>query len=1045
MKTLLDLLGINPLRPNVTFGGDDGGGGGGGGQDNNPNAPAPAATTAVPTFDTYYDAIDAGYGGQEVSIGGQNVIAATADGYTGSGSGVDTSFADSVLADTSSYMPPSSSTPASSSSDNDYNAFQDTYAAQSAAADVDPYGASTGSGFVTSGGMGVDVVSGGVEGVDPLYVGYDPSGDTGVGLSVSGLSPEQVAAQTAGVTSQDFANYIDPVVSGGTGTSGMNAFDPVEVDDIFGTGNIFTEATPGASTENFGLGPVGDVAPLAPPPVYYDAFGNEYGSQAEATAADDYAAAQEAQAAEEARLEQERLNQQAVDVVTQPPAQTRSLGSIPDLDLEVYTPDVDVGESYTPSAAALDAELADMGLTNITPGPLSVEDQVAQYELVAGGLGDYAGVPDIIDATGQIEADLAAMDALESGLYDDVILDTGEGGLDSNVDPLGLGSDITLSNIVDPEEDLNLFPVDIRDDEEDTDLFPVAPIGDGATTSASVPFSRPDNPNVFNYTGDNKFVYSGDEDITYGITATQNAEPFENIVFHHTGNNYPAENQVNYGKTFDDERGGRFGYHFVVGKDGTIIQGAPLDARTNHLKSSDLKEGFEDVTSANSIGISLVGASDDDFTPEQIAAAQDLARQLANNSDTIDNIYGQGAIQSGKMASEGVSLANELQQILEDAGLSDGSEQLLSDPSEGVSIPDQVAEEVSANISPSSTEVKTLDDIMNELQSGAVSEDLDGTEIPIIDTSDAVAEALDSGIFSGYDEAGLNVSPVVTETVTVDEIQNPTSNTLSTEMQEKLAESYADMGRYPGSVNAAEARLIQDVLNNSNIRMDEARIERIVDTMRENGATDAQINNFRKDNPEGTRLYGGDGSFGSNLKNVAGDVLNYTIKAMTYNLIDLEKMNASTAQKFLDAYKETGKFVYDSGNPDVVIGVEDSDGNLVRGFGQFENTEDGPVRVDQFEDIFGGESGSDDAADPCPEGMYLDPVTNTCMPIGAVDDTPSLTLGPADRPSTGGDDVITIPVKPDPVAPIRIRSPKQFAAGGAVTPNIDRFLGSMRG
>ena len=650
--------------------------------------------------------------------------------------------------------------------------------------------------------------------------------------------------------------------------------------------------------------------------------------------------------------------------------------------------------------------------------------------------------------------------AINLGVLDDTILAPGTGGLDR--DPLGLGDDIDLSGIVDPEEDLNLFPVDIRDDEEDIDLFPVAPIDDGSsideavrealgfptetdglsTTSASVPFSRPDNPNVFNYTGDNKFVYSGDENITYGITATQNAEPFENIVFHHTGNNYPAENQVNYGKTFDDERGGRFGYHFVVDKDGTIIQGAPLDARTNHLKSSDLKEGFEDVTSANSIGISLVGASDDDFTPEQIAAAQDLARQLANNSDTIDNIYGQGAIQSGKMASEGVSLANELQKILEDAGLSDGSEQLLSDPSESVSVPDQVAEEVSANISPSSTEIKTLDDIMNELQSGAVSEDLDDTDIPIIDTSDAVAEALDSGIFSGYDEAGLNVSPVVTETVTINEVQNPTSNTLSPEMQEKLAESYADMGRYPGSVNAAEARLIQDVLNNSNIRMDEARIERIVDTMRENGATDEQIATFREENPEGTRLYGGDGSFGSNLKNVAGDVLNYAIKAMTYNLIDPQKMNASTAQKFLDAYKETGKFVYDSENPDVVIGVEDSDGNLVRGFGQFENTEDGPVRVDQFADMFTEED--DSTADPCPEGMYLDPITNTCMPIESVADTPSLTLGPADRPSTGGGDV-TIPVEPDPVAPIRIRSPKQFAAGGAVTPNIDRFFGSMRG
>ena len=691
MKTFRDLLGFG-FMPQIVFdsGGDSSSSSSDSGSSSSSSStPAPAATTAVPTFDTYYDAIDAGYGGQEVSIGGQNVIAATADGYTGSGSGVDTSFADSVLADTSSYMPPSSSTPASSSDDNDYNAFQDTYAAQSAAADVDPYGASTADGFVTSGGMGVDVVSSGVEGVDPLYVGYDPSGDTGVGLSVSGLSPEQVASQTAGVTSQDFADYVDPVVSGGTGTSGMDAFDPVEVDDIFGTGNIFTEATPGASTENFGLGPVEDMAPLAPPPVYYDAFGNEYGSQAEATAADDYAAAQEAQArlAEEARLEQERLDQQAVDVVTQPQTQTRSLGSIPDLDLEVYTPDVDPYAPYSSAdesnqAAQLDAFYDDTiaGQQAGVPGgsmPVAPDDVPITYvgdqaAGVSGGIdsGRYDFVDDLPDDALDFVTDVGATD-------DDLATDFSL----INVDPLGLGDDITLDPIAVDDAVREALGFSI-----DTDGL--------STTSASVPFSRPDNPNVFNYTGDNNFVYSGDENITYGITATQNAEPFENIVFHHTGNNYPAENQVNYGKTFDEERGGRFGYHFVVDKDGTIIQGAPLDARTNHLKSSDLKEGFEDVTSANSIGISLVGASDDDFTPEQIAAAQDLARQLANNSDTIDNIYGQGAIQSGKMASEGVSLANELQQILEDAGLSDGSEQLLSDPSESVSIPDQVAEEV---------------------------------------------------------------------------------------------------------------------------------------------------------------------------------------------------------------------------------------------------------------------------------------------------------------------------------------------------------------
>jgi hypothetical protein len=47
-------------------------------------APAVAATTpTIPTFNTYYDAIDAGYGGKTVNIGGKNVKAVTADGYTG--------------------------------------------------------------------------------------------------------------------------------------------------------------------------------------------------------------------------------------------------------------------------------------------------------------------------------------------------------------------------------------------------------------------------------------------------------------------------------------------------------------------------------------------------------------------------------------------------------------------------------------------------------------------------------------------------------------------------------------------------------------------------------------------------------------------------------------------------------------------------------------------------------------------------------------------------------------------------------------------------
>mgnify|MGYP003628084699 FL=1 len=54
-----------------------------------PVVTTPVVNTAptIPTFNTYYDAIDAGYGGKTVNIGGKNVKAVTADGYTGNTSG----------------------------------------------------------------------------------------------------------------------------------------------------------------------------------------------------------------------------------------------------------------------------------------------------------------------------------------------------------------------------------------------------------------------------------------------------------------------------------------------------------------------------------------------------------------------------------------------------------------------------------------------------------------------------------------------------------------------------------------------------------------------------------------------------------------------------------------------------------------------------------------------------------------------------------------------------------------------------------------------
>lgn len=123
--------------------------------------------------------------------------------------------------------------------------------------------------------------------------------------------------------------------------------DKSSIDDVFGTGNIFTETSPGASTVGFGTN----------------------------TSSDD-----------------------------------------------------DDDEDYTPTSAELAAQLEAQGLTNITPGPLSVADQVAQYDGVDA---------DALDAATTAANNAAAADVMESainlGVLDDTILGPGEGGLSAPV------------------------------------------------------------------------------------------------------------------------------------------------------------------------------------------------------------------------------------------------------------------------------------------------------------------------------------------------------------------------------------------------------------------------------------------------------------------------------------------------------------------------------------------------------------------------------------------------------------------------------------
>ena len=201
----------------------------------------------------------------------------------------------------------------------------------------------------------------------------------------------------------------------------------------------------------------------------------------------------------------------------------------------------------------------------------------------------------------------------------------------------------------------------------------------------------------------------------------------------------------------------------------------------------------------------------------------------------------------------------------------------------------------------------------------------------------------------------------------------------------------------------------------------------------------------------------------------------------------LEGANARNVQAQLDAYKNGGTFVYgedgktvvgvaqpnfdadnDGKNDTVVIvnedgdiqvtgdaiGVEDiktsndnADGedldiDVVDSSTTFTNTEDGVVEGSTYDDIVAG--GDDSGADPCPEGFYLDPVTGICMPmddIGDVGDTSGggISIGGITR---GSSDYITSGV-PSDVKGLKITKPKQFNRGGMVSPNIDRFIQSL--
>lgn len=171
-------------------------------------------------------------------------------------------------------------------------------------------------------------------------------------------------------------------------------------------------------------------------------------------------------------------------------------------------------------------------------------------------------------------------------------------------------------------------------------------------------------------------VYWGDPAARYSKYATRKRRPPEAIVVHYTAAK-PVKNLVTYGHVSDGNRGGAsFGYHFYIGRDGQMVQGAPLSRRTNHIKFTTNKQRRDEAKhlwSGNTIAVTLVGGCDPLMRPRwghwrecseefvtgtQLEAGMAIIRALqAKFSLKCHEVYGHGDLQFDRESFEGFRLS----------------------------------------------------------------------------------------------------------------------------------------------------------------------------------------------------------------------------------------------------------------------------------------------------------------------------------------------------------------------------------------------------
>ena len=181
------------------------------------------------------------------------------------------------------------------------------------------------------------------------------------------------------------------------------------------------------------------------------------------------------------------------------------------------------------------------------------------------------------------------------------------------------------------------------------------------------------------------------------------------------------------------------------------------------------------------------------------------------------------------------------------------------------------------------------------------------------------------------------------------------------------------------------------------------------------------------------------------FNSAANDVFGFFLQGISSGIFgrnfseNQAKNLAAKNKKALEALQKTGKYAY-SEDGKTAIGVVDTDGSVIR------------LRMESSV----AEDGDSDPYDVCEPGYIL--IDGVCVPDDSLG-----TGGGGGGGSTGNDynigNVIRpsrplIPVEPDlpanpPLLPPRLRTAKQFAMGGEVSPGLvtaaDRFLASLKG